>query len=482
MHGYVGADISAVVREAGTMAIKKWISTSGENWSSTVPPEGLILQLDDLLTAMPSIRPSAMRSLFFETPPIRYTDIGGQTSVIQKLKEAIEWPLLHPEAFRRLGVKPPKGVLLYGPPGCSKTILARACACESGVNFVAVKGPEVRNVVCSSALLTRVLFLQLLNKFVGESERAVREIFRKARAASPSIIFFVSLLLADYVFTLIKASKDEIDALATSRTSSDTDQGSSHEGVLTSLLNEMDGVQELTGVTVVGATNRPESIVRIFISLEIFVNSEFLDLGFSSHETWATWPHPVRRPPWPSRKGRDIGHQNAVNDCRTGRGYPKHSRTGKRYLAIIVLLILLITEPDGGLFWSRDFILMPRSRYHHDAARYERAICEFPLLHSPSRRDPRSPSSYLAQVAQEAFLASAKTVKRQITPAVLQKFMKWRDGTTARQFWGSRLRNWRKLMCNHHPKTCWIAGKKGFGVSPDPNLSTRQYWQRIWHL
>lgn len=151
MHGYVGADISAVVREAGTIAIKKWISTTGANSSSTATPEGLTLQLDDLLSAMPSIRPSAMRSLFFETPPVRYTDVGGQAPVIQKLKEAIEWPLLHPEAFRRLGIKPPKGVLLYGPPGCSKTILARACACESGVNFVAVKGPEVKNTVCSNA-------------------------------------------------------------------------------------------------------------------------------------------------------------------------------------------------------------------------------------------------------------------------------------------------------------------------------------------
>jgi len=115
--------------------------------------------------------------------------------------------------------------LLYGPPGCSKTILVRACACESGVNFIAVKGPE------------------LLNKYLGESERAVREIFRKARAASPSILFF-----------------DEIDALATSRSIADTDANFSHEGVLTSLLNEMDGVQELLGVTVVAATNRPDVI------------------------------------------------------------------------------------------------------------------------------------------------------------------------------------------------------------------------------
>lgn len=141
MHGYVGADISAVVREAGTIAIKRWLNVSGQEQLS--PTISLKLELQDIVSAMPSIRPSAMRSIFVETPPVRYSDVGGQASVIQKLQEAVEWPLRHPEVFQRLGVKPPKGVLLYGPPGCSKTILARACAYESGVNFVAVKGPEV---------------------------------------------------------------------------------------------------------------------------------------------------------------------------------------------------------------------------------------------------------------------------------------------------------------------------------------------------
>lgn len=119
------------------------------------------------------MRPSALRSLFLDTVPVHYSDIGGQAQTIQKLRECVEWPLLHPEAFARLGVRAPRGVLLYGPPGCSKTLLVRACATESGVNFLAVKGPE------------------LLNKYVGESERAVREIFSKARGAAPSIIFFV---------------------------------------------------------------------------------------------------------------------------------------------------------------------------------------------------------------------------------------------------------------------------------------------------
>ncbi|KAG6375937.1 P-loop containing nucleoside triphosphate hydrolase protein [Boletus reticuloceps] len=222
-HGYVGADLSAVIREAGTLAIKRWVNANASLGSSaTGIPPSLNLTIANLSDALPSVRPSAMRSVFLDTPPVRYSDIGGQAAVIQKLREVVEWPLLHPEAFERLGVRPPKGLLLYGPPGCSKTVLARACATESGVNFVAVKGPE------------------LLSKYVGESERAVREIFRKARAASPSIIFF-----------------DEIDALGTSRSDSEGSV-SSHEGVLTSLLNEMDGVQELIGVTIIAATNRPD--------------------------------------------------------------------------------------------------------------------------------------------------------------------------------------------------------------------------------
>ena len=147
-----------MVREAGTIAIKRWLSTSPNQSiaNSSVP---LTLELKDLVAAMPFVRPSAMRSLFVETPPVRYSEIGGQSTVIQKLREAVEWPLLHPEAFQRLGVKPPKGVLLYGPPGCSKTILARACACESGVNFVAVKGPEVCLILCK--------FLQAHNDFAA---------------------------------------------------------------------------------------------------------------------------------------------------------------------------------------------------------------------------------------------------------------------------------------------------------------------------
>ena len=143
-HGYVGADLSAVVREAGTLAIKQWVKQHPFLIAETATlPSDLVLTLKDLADALPTVRPSAMRSVFLETPPVRYSDIGGQTVIIEKLREMVEWPLLHPESFKRLGFRPPKGLLLYGPPGCSKTILARACATESGVNFVAVKGPEV---------------------------------------------------------------------------------------------------------------------------------------------------------------------------------------------------------------------------------------------------------------------------------------------------------------------------------------------------
>jgi AAA family ATPase len=149
-HGYVGADLSAVVREAGTSAIKRWMHTSSSpltfhSTQSAINDNSPAAQLTlvDLNSSLANVRPSAMREVFVETPQVRWSDIGGQSLVQQKLRECIEWPLLHPEAFARLGVRAPKGVLLYGPPGCSKTLTARALATESGLNFIAVKGPEV---------------------------------------------------------------------------------------------------------------------------------------------------------------------------------------------------------------------------------------------------------------------------------------------------------------------------------------------------
>lgn len=187
-HGYVGADLSSLVRESASLAIQRWITAS---YSATSQTESSpLLTSADLLHTLPQIRPSAMREVFLETPSVRWSDIGGQDDVKQKLRECVEWPLTHAETFKRLGVEAPRGVLLYGPPGCSKTLTAKALATESGINFIAVKGPEVSAATpCSMLVLTSP---KLLNKYVGESERAVREIFRKARAASPSIIFFVS--------------------------------------------------------------------------------------------------------------------------------------------------------------------------------------------------------------------------------------------------------------------------------------------------
>ncbi|KAI9593280.1 P-loop containing nucleoside triphosphate hydrolase protein [Syncephalis fuscata] len=212
-HGYVGADLSAICREAGFKAIQRTVQNNNESL--------LVIQMSDLRLAVAETRPSAMREITVEVPTVRWTDIGGQEEIKQKLKESVEWPLQHPEAFLRLGIQPPKGILLYGPPGCSKTLMAKALATESGLNFMAVKGPE------------------LFSKWVGESEKAVRDLFRRARAASPSIIFF-----------------DEIDALTVKRGADTT--ASVADRVLSQLLNELDGIEPLVNVTVVAATNRPD--------------------------------------------------------------------------------------------------------------------------------------------------------------------------------------------------------------------------------
>lgn len=183
------------------------------------------------MAAFRQVRPSAMREVSIDVPKVRWEDIGGNAVIKQKLKQAVEWPLKHPEAFQRLGIRPPKGILMYGPPGCSKTLVARALATESGLNFLAVKGPE------------------LFSKWVGESEKAVRQVFQKARAAAPSIVFF-----------------DEIDALAARRGSGGDDSGSSvSDRVLTQLLTELDGVETLKDVVMVAATNRPDMIDKALL-------------------------------------------------------------------------------------------------------------------------------------------------------------------------------------------------------------------------
>lgn len=213
-HGYVGADLSGLCREAVMKAIQRGLKN--------IKDDDIKVELNDLELAMIDIRPSGMREIFLEMPKVYWKDIGGQEDTKQKIKEMIELPLQAGESFKRLGISVPRGVLLYGPPGCSKTLMAKALATESGINFFAVKGPEI------------------FNKYVGESERSIREVFRKARLASPSIIFF-----------------DEIDAISNNR---DNGSSSVSNHVLTTLLNEIDGVEELKGVIIVGATNRPDEI------------------------------------------------------------------------------------------------------------------------------------------------------------------------------------------------------------------------------
>lgn len=230
-HGYVGADLSALCKEAALLALHRAFGQSdgaGQSSNSDNPLRAQLppfrIELADLRRAMRGVRPSALRELAVEVPRVFWRDIGGQQALKQQLREAVEWPLAHPEAFVRLGIRPPKGVLLYGPPGCSKTLAAKALATESQMNFLAVKGPE------------------LFSKWVGESERAVQQLFRKARAAAPTVVFF-----------------DEIDALASSSRGG-AGGGSSQvaDRVLSQLLTELDGVEPLRQVLVVAATNRPD--------------------------------------------------------------------------------------------------------------------------------------------------------------------------------------------------------------------------------
>ncbi|KAJ0395547.1 hypothetical protein ATCC90586_007772 [Pythium insidiosum] len=212
-HGYVGADLSALCKEAALLALQR---ASRENNSFSIREE-------DLRQAMRGIRPSALREIAVDVPRVLWQDIGGQHMIKQQLQEAVEWPLRHPDAFVRMGIRPPKGVLLYGPPGCSKTLTAKALATESGMNFIAIKGPE------------------LFSKWVGESEKAVQSVFRKARAAAPTVVFF-----------------DEIDAIATQRGGDGSSQVA--DRVLSQLLTELDGIEPLKQVLVVAATNRPDLI------------------------------------------------------------------------------------------------------------------------------------------------------------------------------------------------------------------------------
>jgi transitional endoplasmic reticulum ATPase len=221
-HGFVGADLEALCKEAALRALRK-ILPELDFEATSVPAEILnkiTVTMPDFQDALKEVEPSAMREVLVEVPNVSWSDVGGLDEVKQELQEAVEWPLKYPEVFTTMQASPPKGILLYGPPGTGKTLLARAVASESEANFISVKGPE------------------LLSKWVGESERGVREVFRKARQAAPTIIFM-----------------DEVDAIAPTRGGG---YGDSHvtERMVSQLLTELDGLESLKDIVVIGATNR----------------------------------------------------------------------------------------------------------------------------------------------------------------------------------------------------------------------------------
>src|SRR5918993_143582 len=226
-HGFVGADLEMVAKEAAMRSLRRIIPEI--NLKETKIPANVLNKIkitnQDFDDALKDVHPSAMREVLVQKPNIGWNDIGGINNVKEELKEAIEWPLKHADLFSKADIKPPKGILLYGPPGTGKTLLAKAVASTSESNFISIKGPE------------------LLSKWVGESEKGIREIFRKARQAAPCVIFF-----------------DEIDAIAPRR--SGTNGGDSHvtERLVSQMLTEIDGLEDLKGVVIIGATNRPDII------------------------------------------------------------------------------------------------------------------------------------------------------------------------------------------------------------------------------
>ncbi len=225
-YGFVGADIWAVCKEAAMSALRRVLPEIKWKEEEELPKEiieKLIVIKEDFESAMRVVEPSAMREVMVEIPKVKWTDIGGLEEVKSQLQEIVEWPLKSPEAFEKMGITPPHGILLYGPPGTGKTLLAKAVASEAGANFISIKGPE------------------MFSKWVGESERAIRDVFRRARQVAPSVIFL-----------------DEIDSIAPRRgmfTGSQTT-----ETVVAQLLSEISGIEELKGVVVMAATNRPDIV------------------------------------------------------------------------------------------------------------------------------------------------------------------------------------------------------------------------------
>jgi len=224
-HGFVGADLEALSREGAMVTLRK-IFPNIDFEMEEIPYEDLMklnVTMDDFMEALKEVEPSAIREVFTEISDVKWEDVGGLNNVKKVLKETIEWPLKYSNLFEHAKTTPSKGILLFGPPGTGKTLLAKAVASESEVNFISIKGPEI------------------LSKWVGESEKGIREVFRKAKHASPCIIFF-----------------DEIDSLIPKRGS----EAASHvvDRVISQFLTELDGIEDLKGIVVLAASNRLDII------------------------------------------------------------------------------------------------------------------------------------------------------------------------------------------------------------------------------
>ncbi len=226
-HGFVGADISALVREAAMKALRRYLPEIDLD-EEEIPPEvieKMEVRMSDFQEAVKEIEPSALREIYVEVPEVTWEQVGGLQDVKERLKESIEWPLTMPEKFEHFGISPPRGIMLFGAPGTGKTLIAKAIANEAKANFISIKGPE------------------LISKWVGESEKAVREVFKKAKQSSPSIVFL-----------------DEFESIAGMRRSHSGEGSDVMNRVVNQLLSSLDGVEGMEGVIVVAATNRPEMI------------------------------------------------------------------------------------------------------------------------------------------------------------------------------------------------------------------------------